>query len=223
MAHQAIGRLRGRPEPREDILDRVLQIHPDFRVYYSPQMVGPGYDRWGKLKVKPACWVIYQFQQTAASNLRQQAGRYMLARIRRTIEAAEKAGDTSKLERINTGLTEKAEEMIDLVHWVADYPEEMFGTERMFQELYEAVRDYKKNQQEIELALARAEREEIDGEVDQNEVFDQHLKDVCMDEYSRVCLGAVSRPAMGFGSAAPAPPAFHAPNITVPKGTPAGV
>lgn len=43
MSHRALGRLRGKAEPREDILDRISAIRPTFRVHWHPWEDGRDY------------------------------------------------------------------------------------------------------------------------------------------------------------------------------------
>lgn len=185
MAHAAIGRLRGRAEPRQDILDRLLEIHPAFRVYWSPESHGPGYDEDGKLRVKPGFWEIHQY---SPSPLRKEAGHAMLARLRALFD---RKSESAK-EQLNLGTIEYAEQMIDQVHYVWAVPEAMFGQDMMFEELRDIVAQTRRVQQEMEAELKRAEARQVMQEGEDNPAFDEQMKLLWADEYERICLDAKS-------------------------------
>lgn len=174
--HRAIGRLRGKAEPREDILDRLLVINPNYRVYWAlPTPRRPGY------------WEIHEHRPNPA---RAAAGHH---RLRRWEEMERKAITVADKARINFGIPRDCESMIDQVHYVAAYTDEQFGQDFMFVELREGEQNLRAVLAQMEREYQKQEAGEVLEEADEDPAFDQYLRDVCTDYYEYVCLGSVTR------------------------------
>lgn len=171
--HKAIARLRGRAEPRQDILDRILEINPTYRVSWLPEGVHQK-DHQGKDYFRPAMWRIYELNENP---IRRAAG---FARLQR-FEKWEKAKQAE-----NIGLVYDAQDWMDGLHLVAEYSEQFFGNEQMFDDL---------KRYELELAPFRgdvkkaqdddANRDALD-EVDVNPEFAEMVRETAKDWYNLV-------------------------------------
>jgi hypothetical protein len=178
VAHTAIARLRGRAEPREDILDRLLQINPKFRVSWLPPGA-PQIDHEGQEYARPAMWRVYEVNENP---MRRAAGYARRQRFDRWGESKEGQERQAK----NMGILYDAEDWMDGLHLIGEFSEEFFGTERMFESL---------KQGEIEIAPFRdsvKEAQDNDSdtdaldEMDANPEFTDLVRETAKEWYNRV-------------------------------------
>ena len=144
--HEVIGRLRGRAEPRADILDRLRDLMgPRVRLHWVP-MTRDG----------DGAWMLCE--RTAEPGYRA-CGAAILARYR----AAGKP--------VPEALWYAAECMQDGDHTVATYTEAQFGTDWMFAELARNEAEAKAMKDAIFSAQRQAEQDAIDLECRNNPEF----------------------------------------------------
>lgn len=172
--HPAIGRLRGQNAPRQDILDRLLRVNPMYRVSWSP----PSGDR-------PGLWEIHEFRE---NRLRRDAGYNRLQRWQRRWDNAL----PEERKHINLGIPRQCEDMMDGFHFVHACEHEEFGTDHMFHELGEGEHNLRVLKQQLDLAILKQERGEIEEEFEEDPAFAQYRRDLFYDMYDKVALGAVS-------------------------------
>lgn len=173
MAHNAIARLRGRAEPREEILNRLLDINPNFRVGWIPE----GREIDGVQR--PALWRIYEFTDHP---MRRSAGHARFVRYERMSPAKQAE---------NPGLVYQAEEALDGLNLVMDCLEEEFGTDAMFQALQQAERDLAPLRGEVKKAQDTQADDEIVEEMDANPEYSELVREHAKEFYNRVKGNAV--------------------------------
>lgn len=170
--HRAIARLRGRAEPREDILNRILEINPSFRVGWIPP--GIPIEKDGETYQRPAIWRIYEFRP---NELRQAAAH---ASYRRFL------GWLPEKQAQNPGLVFDLEDRVDCLHLVAEFSEDYFGQDRMFEDLKQTERDLAPYRDDMRLAQQQDAQREVEEEMDVNPEFSDYVREIAKDFYNLV-------------------------------------
>lgn len=151
MAHRALGRLRGKTAPSDEILDRIAALRPTFRVHWTPWHDGAWY------------WLIANH---IGSPVWMSTGAYVYERYAGTPNAtpANMAG---------------AELMLDGGYIVARFTDEEFGGDHMFRELHGIDTRLAKLEADdaaaFRLSRLKKEWELASGERAKNEAYKQYL------------------------------------------------
>lgn len=173
MPHKALGRLRGRGEPRHDILDRILDVNRNYRVSWLPAGL-PQTDHTGKGYQRPAMWRVHEHREQP---IRQAAGK---ARVQRFYGMEQVKQDE------HIGLLWDAEDWMDGLHLVAEYSESFFGTERMFDDL----KRFEKELAESREAVLKAQDDDADRqaeeEFDVNPAYAELVRENAKEWYNRI-------------------------------------
>lgn len=144
--HECVGRLRGKAEPRPDILDRLRALMgPRLRVSWVP-LTRDGDGAW--MLCERTGEPGYRWCGAAILNRYRQAG-----------------------QPVPEALWYAAECMQDGDHTIATYTEAQFGTDWMFAELARNEAEARAMRQAILSAQQQAERDAIDAECRQNPEF----------------------------------------------------
>lgn len=150
--HRALGRLRGKTAPREDILDRLLAIRDTYRVHWHPWEDGRDY------------WLVANH---VGSEALRASGRYAMDRFMANPDAKphEIAG---------------AELLMDGGWVVRRFNEAEFGGDWMFQKLRrideELVKAEQENAQELRLKQLKLEWQVASHERQRNAAFKAYLE-----------------------------------------------
>lgn len=112
MAHEAVGRLRGKSAPADAVLDRLIALCPTWRVHWVPDWEGG----WS--------WVL---GNRIASKVYRDTGRYIYDRY---VQWSKENGKPAPLAAIAG-----AETMMDGDYLVRRFTDEQFGGDWMFAEL----------------------------------------------------------------------------------------
>lgn len=173
MPHKAIARLRGRGEPRAEILDRILAINPGFRVSWLPEGV-PQKDHLGKDYQRPAMWRVYEVNEHP---IRRAAGFARLQRFEKWEQEKQKE---------NIGLVYDAQDWMDGLHLVAEYSEQFFGTEKMFDDLKRFEAELAPFRGDVKQAQDADGDRDAEDEVDANPAFSEMVRETAKEWYNRV-------------------------------------
>jgi hypothetical protein len=176
--HKAIGRLHGRAEPRQDILDRLYDLNRDYVVGWIPPGA-PQKDHKGRDYQRPAMWRIYERRPNV---LKQSAGMARLQRFERWPDEKKAA---------NPGIVYQSEEDMDGLHIVAEFSEDYFGTDRMFQDLIQGELELRAFQEDLRKAQGQAAEDAAIEEMEQNSEYAEFVGEVAKDFYNRVKGNAV--------------------------------
>lgn len=178
MAHPVVNRLRGRGTPREDILDRLHRTNPSYRVNWVPE--GEIHqDHTGEKYQRPGLWRIYEYKPDP---LRRSAALARLQRFERWPE--EKRAK-------NRGLIWDIEDSVDGLHMVAEFTNEQFGTDKMFEILQEGERELMAFKEDVAKAQAQQAENEILAEMNDNAEYAELVRETAKDFYNRVKGNAV--------------------------------
>lgn len=145
--HAAIGRLRGKAPPSDDVLDRLVALNPRFHVSWLP----PHSDWCGGL------WAIYDRR---GDHLWRAAGKARLDRYEREAPG-----------KVSAELVYSCESIMDGDHMVSTFDDQQFGSDAMFRSLHEGEEAIRGILDKLEASLQDKEQHIIQSEYATNEQF----------------------------------------------------
>lgn len=169
MNHPCVGLLRGRAEPRRNILDRIREVNPSYRVCWVP----PGCEVNNQAIVRPGLWRIYEYMEHP---MRQMAGGARLARFSQM---------SHEKRSLNPGLVYDAQASKEGLNYIADYVEEAFGTDAMFVELRTSEQNLAAHRSTVRKAQWQQGDAETLEEMNVNPQFRDYVRDVAETYYRR--------------------------------------
>lgn len=173
---ELLGDLRGHDPPPEDVLRRLRDMNPNYRITWThptPDRVVSGKTYFGR----PGLWWLHEIRPgNPHDELRRRAAAARLERYNRF-------GDDRKLK--NLGVVSQCEDMMAGYWTVGGWPEvpmehtARFGSERFFWELQESERQFREQARRVQLSAAMdaAADEETLAELDENAAFRAYLSD----------------------------------------------